>query len=85
MSGLGDLHANSHIAVGQTLLMAQVLLGYVMLGAMVTRFAILFSAGRPADSFLPDPDAWWRRTTRGLERLKRDPCMWPRSCLARLS
>ena len=32
-------------------LMIQVLLGYVMLGALVTRFAVLFTAGGPAGEF----------------------------------
>ena len=41
--------------------MLQILLGYVMLGAIVTRFAIMFSAGGPADSFPPNPNAWWRK------------------------
>jgi len=32
-------------------LMIQVLLGYVMQGGLVTRFAVLFTAGGPAGEF----------------------------------
>jgi len=31
--------------------MIQVILGYVLLGALVTRFAVLFTAGGPAGKF----------------------------------
>ncbi|UCF42435.1 MAG: hypothetical protein JSV99_07470 [Planctomycetota bacterium] len=31
--------------------MVQVILGYVLLGALVTRFAVLFTAGGPAGKF----------------------------------
>jgi len=33
------------------LLAVQVVLGYVLLGALVTRFAVLFTAGGPAGRF----------------------------------
>jgi len=33
--------------------MLQVCLGYVLLGALVTRFAIPFTAGPPADKYTP--------------------------------
>lgn len=46
--GFGDMHANSGSWFGHILLVFQVLMGYVMLGALVTRFAILFSGGGPA-------------------------------------
>lgn len=52
--GFGDMSANAEskfATVGYILLMIQVLLGYVMLGALITRFAILFQAGGPADKF----------------------------------
>ena len=49
--GFGDIHANPNSWSGQLLLMIQVLLGYVMLGALVTRFAVLFTAGGPAGKF----------------------------------
>jgi len=49
--GFGDIAANPDSWAGQTLLMVQVILGYVLLGALVTRFAVLFTAGGPAGKF----------------------------------
>jgi len=49
--GFGDIAANPDSWVGQTLLMVQVILGYVLLGALITRFAVLFTAGGPAGKF----------------------------------
>ena len=49
--GFGDIAANPDSWWGQTLLMMQVILGYVLLGALVTRFAVLFTAGGPAGKF----------------------------------
>ena len=49
--GFGDIAANPDSWLGQTLLMFQVILGYVLLGALVTRFAVLFTAGGPAGKF----------------------------------
>ncbi|MBN1998534.1 pentapeptide repeat-containing protein [candidate division KSB1 bacterium] len=60
--GFGDMYANpatskdnpyaqARSGWGHFLLMIQVLLGYVMLGALVTRFAVLFTAGGPAGEF----------------------------------
>jgi hypothetical protein len=49
--GFGDIAANPDSWIGQTLLMVQVILGYVLLGALVTRFAVLFTAGGPAGKF----------------------------------
>ena len=46
--GFGDIAANPDSWIGQTL---QVILGYVLLGALVTRFAVLFTAGGPAGKF----------------------------------
>ena len=46
--GFGDIAANPDSWAGQTLLMVQVIFGYVLLGALVTRFAVLFTAGGPA-------------------------------------
>lgn len=43
--GFGDMFANSQSIWGHILLMLQVLLGYVLLGALVTRFAVLFHYG----------------------------------------
>ncbi len=52
--GFGDIAANPDSWCGQTLLMVQVILGYVLLGALVTRFAVLFTAGGPAGKFADD-------------------------------
>jgi hypothetical protein len=49
--GFGDIAANPGSGGGQVLLMLQVILGYVLLGALVTRFAVLFTAGGPAGRF----------------------------------
>lgn len=49
--GFGDIAANPESWCGQVLLMLQVILGYVLLGALVTRFAVLFGAGGPAGRF----------------------------------
>ncbi|MCK5617078.1 pentapeptide repeat-containing protein [Candidatus Pacearchaeota archaeon] len=49
--GFGDISANPESWLGQLLLMLQVLLGYVLLGALITRFAVLFTAGGPAGKF----------------------------------
>jgi hypothetical protein len=49
--GFGDIAANPDSWRGQVLLMIQVILGYVLLGALVTRFSVLFVAGGPAARF----------------------------------
>ncbi len=53
--GFGDMYANAHSFwrgfFGSVLLVLQVILGYVLLGALVTRFAVLFTAGGPAAKF----------------------------------
>jgi uncharacterized protein YjbI with pentapeptide repeats len=51
--GFGDLHAHKWSLPGHIFLTFQVLLGYVLLGALVTRFAVLFEAGGPAGEFTP--------------------------------
>lgn len=50
--GFGDIHANSDSWVGQILLMVQVLFGYGLLGSLITRLAILFTADGPAGKFV---------------------------------
>ncbi len=48
--GFGDIHAHPASALGHLLLTVQVLLGYFLLGALITRLAILFqSPGAPSD------------------------------------
>lgn len=49
--GFGDMYANAQSICGHILLGVQVILGYVLLGALVTRFAVLFTAGGPAGKF----------------------------------
>ncbi len=51
--GFGDMYANAQSIWGHLLLTVQVILGYVLLAALVTRFAVLFTAGGPAGSFTP--------------------------------
>ncbi len=51
--GFGDIYACPTSFWGHLLLTLQVLLGYVLLAALVTRFAVLFTAGSPAGKF-PD-------------------------------
>lgn len=46
--GFGDMYAQSGSFLGHILLTIQVLLGYILLGALVTRFAILFTSSGPA-------------------------------------
>ena len=49
--GFGDMYANAHSVWGHIMLSLQVILGYVLLAALVTRFAVLFTAGGPAGKF----------------------------------
>lgn len=61
--GFGDMHANCQSFWGHVLLTLQVLLGYVLLGALVTRFAVLFTAGGPAGRFAEaEPKATGKQT-----------------------
>jgi len=45
--GFGDMYANPQSYLGHALLVFQVLLGYVLLGALITRLSILFTSGGP--------------------------------------
>lgn len=59
--GFGDMHANALSIPGHVLLTLQVLLGYMLLGALVTRFAVLFSAGGPAaDHLMHETQTSWQ-------------------------
>lgn len=49
--GFGDIYAYPKSLAGHLLLTLQVLLGYVLLAALVTHFAVLFTAGGPAGKF----------------------------------
>ena len=54
--GFGDMYANAQSVWGHILLSVQVILGYVLLGALVTRFAVLFTAGGPAGKFADEKE-----------------------------
>lgn len=49
--GFSDMYANARSVWGHILITVQALLGYVLLAALVTRFAVLFTAGGPAGKF----------------------------------
>lgn len=49
--GFGDLHANPFTIWGHVFLAFQVILGYVILGALITRLNILFTTGGPSGDF----------------------------------
>ena len=55
--GFGDMYALSTSYLGCLLLMIQVVLGYVILGALVTRLGILFTSEAPAANKQP----WYLR------------------------
>jgi uncharacterized protein YjbI with pentapeptide repeats len=46
--GFGDIHANRNSFTGQFIVIIQVICGYLLLGALITRLGILFMAGGPA-------------------------------------
>ncbi len=54
--GFGDMYAAPGSFWGYILLMLQVLLGYVLLGALITRLSILFTAEGPSGKFTPDSE-----------------------------
>lgn len=49
--GFGDIAANPDSHCGQILLVIQVIWGYVLLGALITRLAVLFTGEGPAGKF----------------------------------
>jgi uncharacterized protein YjbI with pentapeptide repeats len=65
--GFGDMYANAQSIWGHILLSLQVILGYVLLGALVTRFAVLFTAGGPAGKFADEKKIEPQRTQRNTE------------------
>lgn len=66
--GFGDMHANCCSFLGHLLLTIQVISGYVLLGALVTRLAVLFTADGPAGSYTPMD----KETKELLAKLKED-------------
>ena len=67
--GFGDIHADRGSKVGQFLLASEVLIGYWLLAALVTRLAILFQAEGPSARFLHGK--WLRRVCERSEPLWR--------------
>jgi len=58
--GFGDIYANPQKPWGYGLLMLQVIIGYVILGALVTRLSILFNSDGPSADFAkPDSKKSW--------------------------
>ena len=53
MTSFGDIQANPASTIGYVMVVAQVILGYVLLGALITRLGILFTAGGPSAQFAP--------------------------------
>ena len=49
--GFTNMHANAHSFWAHIIVSLQMILGFVLLGALVTRFAVLFTAGGPAGKF----------------------------------
>jgi len=66
--GFGDIAANPDSWQGQVALMVEVILGYVLWGALVTRFAVLFTSDGPAGSYT----AMGEETKALLGKLKKD-------------
>lgn len=46
--GFGDMYASASSVIGHILLVIQVLIGYLLLGALITRLAIMFNEGGPS-------------------------------------
>jgi len=53
--GYGDVYASPESGLGQFLLSFQVILGYMLLGALITRLAVLFTSGGPSAAFYREP------------------------------
>jgi len=66
--GFGDMFAYDESVLGHLLLTVQVILGYVLLGALITRLAVLFTSDGPAGKFTPMD----KETKELLAKLKED-------------
>jgi hypothetical protein len=66
--GFGDIAANPNSWQGQVILMFQVIFGYVLLGALITRLAVLFTANGPAGKYTPMD----KETKKLLAKLKKE-------------
>jgi len=58
--GFTNMHANAHSLWAHIFVSLQMILGFVLLGALVTRFAVLFTAGGPAGKFADEKTIWQR-------------------------
>lgn len=54
--GFGDMHAMPGSLIGYLVLSIQVIIGYVLLGALITRLSILFTSDGPAKDFSKKTD-----------------------------
>jgi len=54
--GFTNMHANAHSVWAHIFVSLQMILGFVLLGALVTRFAVLFTAGGPAGRFADEKE-----------------------------
>ena len=70
--GFGYIYAELGSRAGHLCLMLQVIMGYVLLGALITRFAVLFQAGGPAGKFEPtwNRQKWQREFEERMRKLK---------------
>jgi len=64
--GFGAVQADPACVVGQGVIAAQVVVGYVLLAAGSARLVVMFTAGGPAEAFAPSGEGLWRRAVRGL-------------------
>ena len=70
-----DMHASPTGYAGYILLSIQVLLGYILLGALITRFSVMFNADGPAQKLnitIPSYKQYWfmlKNDIKGLGQL----------------
>jgi hypothetical protein len=71
--GFGDIYANKESIMGHILLAIQVIWGYVLLGALITRLAVLFTGEGPAGKFADEKKkkVWITAITKFLNKLKK--------------
>jgi hypothetical protein len=70
--GFTNMHANAHSFWAHILVSFQMILGFVLLGALVTRFAVLFTTGGPAGKFTDEKTIWQRLKERWNKIEKKD-------------
>ena len=67
--GFGDMYAEPNNWLGYIVLIFQVLLGYVLLGALITRLSILFTAEGPSGTFVNN-NQWGQRVRKTWDAIK---------------